>query len=86
MLALEFAKTDRELQELRGREMLTGVETTTFGERVHKLMLESFPNRCQNNPELPIKLKTVRASVAVFFSPAKEKSETGSHNINSEPG
>ena len=40
MLAVEFTKTNRELQELQGRKMPTGVETTTFGKRVYKLMLE----------------------------------------------
>ena len=86
MLAVEFAKTDRELQELQCREMLTGVETTTFGERVYKLMLEIIPKQLPNNPELAIKLVTVRASMAELFSLANEKSETGSHIISSEPG
>ena len=86
MLAVEFAKTDGELQELQSGEMLTGVETTTFGERDYKFMLEIIPKQMPNNPELAIKLETVRASMAKLFSLANEKSETGSHNISSEPG
>ena len=77
MLAVDIGESDGDLQELQGRAI--GVVSTTCGERVYKLMLESLPKQIPDNPELSVVLtRCVPAG--------QSSSRMKPHTMNSDPG
>ena len=84
VLAVDIDELEKELQVLQRRAMLTGAETTTCGERVFNLMLESLPKQMEEKPEYMAMLDTVRASMAKLFHMANEVPKTTTHDISSE--
>ena len=83
-MAVDIDELEKELQVLQRRAMLTGAETTTCGERVFHLMLESLPKQMEEKPEFMAMLDSVRASMAELVNMAKEVPKTVMREISSE--
>ena len=64
--------------------MLTSAATTTCGERVFHLMLESLPQQMEEKLEFMAMLDKVRASMAELLNMATEVPKTAMHDISSE--
>ena len=84
VLAVDIDELEKHLQVLQRRAMLTGAETTTCGERVFHLMLESLPKQMEEKTEFMAMLDKVRASMAELFNMANEVPRTATHDISSE--
>ena len=84
VLAVDIDELEKQLQVLQRRAMHTGAETTTCGERVFHLMLESLPKQMEQKPEFMAMLDNVRASMAELFNMANEVPKTAMYEISSE--
>ena len=86
VLAVDADELEKELQVLQRRAMLTGAATSTCGERVFHLMLESLPKQMEEKPEFMALLGTVRESMAELLNMANAVPKTVTHDIRFETG